>query len=138
MKQYTIVCFFSVLLQATSRRAGMTCSNCSTTDTTLWRRNTQGEPVCNACGLYYKLHQVSDTPLQRPPPQSDSLPCSTNTHADHQSPVGIYSKLTIISFFLEKSTIWENVTYGKRVKNIQNVYFKDNGKNKYKYSQEFI
>lgn len=44
---------------ATSRRAGMTCSNCSTTDTTLWRRNTQGEPVCNACGLYYKLHQVN-------------------------------------------------------------------------------
>ncbi|XP_035217705.1 transcription factor GATA-5-like [Stegodyphus dumicola] len=43
----------------TSRRAGMTCSNCSTTDTTLWRRNTQGEPVCNACGLYYKLHQVN-------------------------------------------------------------------------------
>lgn len=44
---------------ATSRRQGMTCSNCSTTDTTLWRRNTQGEPVCNACGLYYKLHQVN-------------------------------------------------------------------------------
>lgn len=43
----------------TSRRVGMTCSNCSTTDTTLWRRNTQGEPVCNACGLYYKLHQVN-------------------------------------------------------------------------------
>ncbi|CAL1293556.1 unnamed protein product [Larinioides sclopetarius] len=43
----------------TSRRIGMTCSNCSTTDTTLWRRNTQGEPVCNACGLYYKLHQVN-------------------------------------------------------------------------------
>ncbi|GIY84544.1 transcription factor GATA-4 [Caerostris extrusa] len=43
----------------TSRRVGMTCSNCSTTDTTLWRRNIQGEPVCNACGLYYKLHNVN-------------------------------------------------------------------------------
>jgi hypothetical protein len=30
-----------------------------TTSTTLWRRNGQGEPVCNACGLYYKLHKVS-------------------------------------------------------------------------------
>ena len=30
-----------------------------TTTTTLWRRNNEGEPVCNACGLYYKLHNVS-------------------------------------------------------------------------------
>ena len=42
-----------------NRRAGLSCSNCSTTTTTLWRRNNQGEPVCNACGLYFKLHGVS-------------------------------------------------------------------------------
>lgn len=41
-----------------NRRAGLTCSNCKTATTTLWRRNNQGEPVCNACGLYYKLHNV--------------------------------------------------------------------------------
>ncbi|KAM4737986.1 GATA-binding factor 3-like isoform 1-T1 [Anableps anableps] len=34
------------------------CSNCGTGTTSLWRRNAAGEPVCNACGLYYKLHQV--------------------------------------------------------------------------------
>ena len=45
--------------QQGQRRAGMTCSNCNTTNTTLWRRNNAGEPVCNACGLYYKLHGVS-------------------------------------------------------------------------------
>eukprot|EP00090_Calanus_glacialis_P014334 TRINITY_DN23119_c0_g1_i1.p1 TRINITY_DN23119_c0_g1~~TRINITY_DN23119_c0_g1_i1.p1 ORF type:complete len:149 (-),score=41.57 TRINITY_DN23119_c0_g1_i1:75-464(-) len=32
------------------------CSNCSTGSTSLWRRNLSGSPVCNACGLYYKLH----------------------------------------------------------------------------------
>ncbi|XP_054273231.1 box A-binding factor-like isoform X2 [Macrosteles quadrilineatus] len=42
-----------------SRRVGLTCSNCSTSATSLWRRNTLGEPVCNACGLYYKLHGVN-------------------------------------------------------------------------------
>ncbi|XP_073984848.1 uncharacterized protein isoform X2 [Rhodnius prolixus] len=42
-----------------SRRAGVTCTNCSTSATSLWRRNTQGEPVCNACGLYFKLHGVN-------------------------------------------------------------------------------
>ncbi|XP_047738678.1 GATA-binding factor C isoform X3 [Hyalella azteca] len=41
------------------RRAGTSCANCKTTTTTLWRRNHNGEPVCNACGLYYKLHNVS-------------------------------------------------------------------------------
>ncbi|CAG0893994.1 unnamed protein product [Darwinula stevensoni] len=42
-----------------SRRVGTSCSNCKTTTTTLWRRNHNGEPVCNACGLYYKLHNVN-------------------------------------------------------------------------------
>ncbi|NP_001083725.1 GATA-binding factor 6-B [Xenopus laevis] len=41
-----------------SRRIGLACANCHTTTTTLWRRNTEGEPVCNACGLYMKLHGV--------------------------------------------------------------------------------
>nr|CAI5833001.1 unnamed protein product [Callosobruchus analis] len=41
-----------------SRRAGLTCTNCQTNTTTLWRRNQVGEPVCNACGLYYKLHST--------------------------------------------------------------------------------
>ncbi|XP_072808720.1 transcription factor GATA-4 isoform X1 [Vicugna pacos] len=41
-----------------SRRVGLSCANCQTTTTTLWRRNAEGEPVCNACGLYMKLHGV--------------------------------------------------------------------------------
>ncbi|XGW35577.1 hypothetical protein V3C99_019079 [Haemonchus contortus] len=48
--------------QNSQRRQGLVCSNCGGTNTTLWRRNAEGEPVCNACGLYYKLHNV-----QRPP-----------------------------------------------------------------------
>ncbi|KAK3102182.1 hypothetical protein FSP39_009417 [Pinctada imbricata] len=42
-----------------ARRAGTSCANCGTTTTTLWRRNGNGDPVCNACGLYYKLHNVA-------------------------------------------------------------------------------
>ncbi|XP_029446974.1 transcription factor GATA-6 isoform X2 [Rhinatrema bivittatum] len=41
-----------------SRRIGLSCANCHTSTTTLWRRNAEGEPVCNACGLYMKLHGV--------------------------------------------------------------------------------
>lgn len=32
------------------------CTNCRTTNTPLWRRNPQGQPLCNACGLFLKLH----------------------------------------------------------------------------------
>ncbi|THD28240.1 GATA-binding factor A [Fasciola hepatica] len=41
------------------RRPGQLCTNCNTSATTLWRRNADGDPVCNACGLYYKLHKVN-------------------------------------------------------------------------------
>jgi len=35
-----------------------TCTNCFTQTTPLWRRNPGGQPLCNACGLFLKLHGV--------------------------------------------------------------------------------
>lgn len=34
------------------------CQNCGTTITPLWRRDLAGHTICNACGLYYKLHNI--------------------------------------------------------------------------------
>ncbi|CAG8493737.1 4372_t:CDS:2 [Ambispora leptoticha] len=39
-------------------RQALSCANCSTTTTPLWRRDEAGNTICNACGLYFKLHNV--------------------------------------------------------------------------------
>ncbi|XP_055936287.1 uncharacterized protein LOC129965988 [Argiope bruennichi] len=99
-------------LVAANRRAGQICTNCGTTNTTLWRRNNHGEPVCNACGLYYKLHGVNRPPAmkkegiqkrKRKPKNANqqeakrkSLPATTGSKSpgDLSSPASNYSITT--------------------------------------------
>ncbi|KAJ7483277.1 hypothetical protein FB451DRAFT_1029580, partial [Mycena latifolia] len=32
------------------------CSHCHTRQTSVWRRNKEGDQVCNECGIYQRLH----------------------------------------------------------------------------------
>uniref|UniRef100_A0A8C5N0B7 GATA binding protein 6 n=1 Tax=Leptobrachium leishanense TaxID=445787 RepID=A0A8C5N0B7_9ANUR len=80
-----------------SRRIGLACANCHTSTTTLWRRNTEGEPVCNACGLYMKLHGVPrplamkkegiQTRKRKPKNLNKSKSSSSNGTSSHQVPM---------------------------------------------------
>ncbi|KAJ3146438.1 hypothetical protein HK101_002329 [Irineochytrium annulatum] len=46
--------------------ADLSCSNCEVTSTPLWRRGANDDVLCNACGLYYKLHNVNRPKTLRP------------------------------------------------------------------------
>lgn len=77
-----------------SRKSGLLCANCSVSASTLWRRNSVGETVCNACGLYFKLHGVKrpitmrkdgiQTRKRRPKVTNGETNTQRNTSTPHQ------------------------------------------------------
>lgn len=61
-----------------------TCANCFTQTTPLWRRNPEGQPLCNACGLFLKLHGVV-----RPLSLKTDVIKKRNRNSANSVPVGV-------------------------------------------------
>jgi hypothetical protein len=71
------------------------CTNCNTKTTPLWRKSNNGDLLCNACGLFYKLHgvlrplgdvvnnknptQLTSMNIDAPKPQSNMLTNQMNS-----------------------------------------------------------
>ena len=66
-----------------------TCTNCFTQTTPLWRRNPEGHPLCNACGLFLKLHGVV-----RPLSLKTDVIKKRNRGSGHQLPIGTATRST--------------------------------------------
>ncbi|KAF7342786.1 GATA zinc finger domain-containing protein [Mycena sanguinolenta] len=49
---------------------GPQCSHCGTRRTSVWRRNKDGEQVCNACGVYYRVNGRERPLTKKPSKQS--------------------------------------------------------------------
>ena len=58
LTKINLINWYLFLIQV-GKRVDMSCSNCGTRTTTIWRGNAVGDMVCNACGLYYKLHNIN-------------------------------------------------------------------------------
>ncbi|ORY45544.1 GATA-domain-containing protein [Rhizoclosmatium globosum] len=50
---------FSSNQSTSSSFSYITCHNCATTETPMWRRDLQGRSVCNACGVYFRVNGVN-------------------------------------------------------------------------------
>ncbi|XP_050308340.1 LOW QUALITY PROTEIN: uncharacterized protein LOC126744826 [Anthonomus grandis grandis] len=81
------------------KRVDISCTNCRTQTTTIWRRNVRGEMVCNACGLYFKLHGV-DRPLTM---RRDTI------HTRRRRP-----KKELTKKAMEEKEIWTKYAYDPR------------------------
>ncbi|KAH8205266.1 hypothetical protein TruAng_000513 [Truncatella angustata] len=78
--------------------APTTCTNCFTQTTPLWRRNPEGQPLCNACGLFLKLHGVvrplslkTDVIKKRNRGSGANLPVGGTSTRSKKGPVGTAS-----------------------------------------------
>lgn len=72
-----------------TQKTSMQCFNCNTQNTPLWRRDEEGNPICNACGLYFKLHHIhrplsmKRAVIQRRRRQRSKINVSTSSSESH-------------------------------------------------------
>ena len=76
-----------------------TCQNCFTVKTPLWRRDEHGTVLCNACGLFLKLHGQprpislkTDTIKSRNRKKLNNNNANTNSNAHNNDPNKIFKR----------------------------------------------
>ena len=68
------------------------CENCFTTTTPLWRKTSDNRLLCNACGLFFKLHGVI-----RPPTVNQQFKGNNNSNSNSNGNSASTSNVNIVN-----------------------------------------
>ncbi|KAM0788064.1 hypothetical protein ACM66B_001235 [Microbotryomycetes sp. NB124-2] len=69
------------------------CHNCAATSTPMWRKDPNGNLCCNACTLYYKLHNTNRPSSLANKRRKSSAPNSQGTKTEPATPLTAVSQL---------------------------------------------
>ncbi|RLV87060.1 GATA factor SREP [Meyerozyma sp. JA9] len=75
----------SIKKSETSPKKSFQCNNCQTRTTPLWRRANNGDLLCNACGLFYKLHGVLRPVQNKYTPKEQTRPTIRDDSISHNN-----------------------------------------------------
>uniref|UniRef100_A0A0N5CDF8 GATA-type domain-containing protein n=1 Tax=Strongyloides papillosus TaxID=174720 RepID=A0A0N5CDF8_STREA len=89
------------------------CHNCGTNSTTAWRRDLVGNLVCNACGLYYRLHKTERPPHLR----KDKIQSRFRKSKKDEGNTSMVSMDTSMNTTSQNDTTLENSTLNSSILN---------------------
>lgn len=95
-----------------------TCSNCGTNNTPLWRRNHHTSLLCNACGLYLKIHKTHRPLKLRRRQQLNSLNKAQSSERDRDISAGCTNCGTKVT------PLWRKSVHGGLLCNACGLYQK--------------
>lgn len=111
----------SSLTSSLKKETHIECNNCHTLKTPLWRKDPEGNTLCNACGLFFKLHGTT-RPLSLKTDVIKKRSSRRSSSSTKLSNYALASKETkkLVPLSIQSSSVPNNLSgsFNQRYKNI--------------------